>query len=127
METIVIACNLPHGLCITQPGQPDININGANHRSAREAGGFGITEGVDKDSFDAWVSLNSKFPPLVNGSILMQPTRARAEDAGEEREGDVMTGFERIDPENPGTTGVKPLVGDGTAYEGRKPQPGDED
>lgn len=107
METCVVGCKLPHGLNVDllvkkgdrKRGIPDetqrIPLKGAN--SARVLGGFGITAGVPKAAFEAWLLSKSRMAFVRNGSVFMVKDEASARDAARERKNE-RTGFEGIDP-----------------------------
>ena len=81
-----------------------VRLNGAN--AARVIGGYGMTE-VSADFWEAWLATHKDFAPLVAGAIKAQSTRERAAAQALDEE-KLRTGFERIDPKNPGK-GLNPV------------------
>ena len=53
MATITVGCKLPHGIHMDIDSKR-VTLNGANASSV--IGGHGITENVDKEFFDKWMS-----------------------------------------------------------------------
>jgi len=98
MANVSVACKLPHGLVLSIEGKPSVTLAGANHPDA--VAGFGITR-VDKDFFEAWSGIHKDFIPLTKGLIFAQERsdslRAEANEKTSEK-----TGFEGLNPQNPG-------------------------
>ena len=96
MAFVTVACKLPNGL-VAEFGGKRVTFNGAN--KAPIIGGFGKTEGVDKEWFDAWLAekLAMGFKPVVNGLIFADEKErevlAEAKDKAEAK-----TGFEPVEP-----------------------------
>jgi hypothetical protein len=114
---IAVGCKLPHGLVI-QPERLDEvrGVDGAVHRayvphgepvtlaganSSNVIGGYGITENVDADMFNAWMDSHKSYTPVVQGLIFAQPTANSAKDQAKDQ-ADVKSGFEGLDPNKPG-------------------------
>lgn len=115
--TVSVACKLPHGLHIqlrktekTRDGEisqghgPVVTLKGANHHEA--IAGHGITHGVDKEFFDAWLKQESGQPFVKNKLVFAQDREASAVAQAKEQAKN-ETGFEGIDPKKPGD-GLKP-------------------
>lgn len=96
---VTVGCKLPHGLIIsarTTGGEVvSVTLKGAN--AARIIGGYGITENVPKDLWDAWLKKNHKHAAVLNGSVFIHDDLKGAESVAKERR-DVSSGFEAIDP-----------------------------
>lgn len=96
---VTVGCKLPHGLIIsaknTEGEIVSVTLKGAN--DARIIGGYGITEFVPKDLWDAWIRKNAKFAAVLNGSVFIHNDLKSAESVAKERR-DVMSGFEAVDP-----------------------------
>lgn len=98
-KVVTIGCKLPHGLIISARDNSgevvSVTLKGAN--AARIVGGYGITEGVSSDLWNAWLKKNAKFPAVLNGSVFIHNDLKSAEQIAKERR-DVPSGFEAIDP-----------------------------
>lgn len=107
METCVVGCKLPHGLNVDlivkkgdkKAGIPDdtqrIVLKGAN--SARIVGGHGITAGVPKEAFEAWLKSKSRMAFVQRGLVfVVGNTEAAKKEAANRRS--ERTGFEGVDP-----------------------------
>jgi hypothetical protein len=103
MATITVGCKLPHGLIIEVDGHA-VTLNGKN--SSNVIGGYGLTEGVDKDFFGKWMSANRDSAAVKNGLIFAQDRADSARSEAKERKG-VKNGTEGIDPNKP-APGVEP-------------------
>lgn len=97
--TVTVGCKLPHGLKLdmNKPGEPQQRcvIKGANQ--AIISGGYGITEGVPKDFFEAWMTKHKILPAVQNKLIFAMPSTRSAVDKAEEMK-ELRHGFEPIDP-----------------------------
>jgi len=110
--TVTIACKLPAGLVLEMPKGGPFNgrrvtllggrivrdDNGMPISDRTTPGGFGLTFGVDKDFWDAWLALHKEFPPVVKGAIFAMDKPADATAMAKEM-ADVKTGLEPKDPE----------------------------
>lgn len=92
-STVVVGCKLPQGYDLGN----GIVLNGSNHPSAREAGGFGITSGVPADFMDKWMENHKDLGPVKNGLIIGGKSADHVRDQGRERSS-VLNGFEQSDP-----------------------------
>lgn len=115
--TVTVACKLPHGLHIqlrktekTRDGEIStgigevVTIKGANAHDA--IAGHGITPGVDKDFFEAWLKQEAAQPFVKNKLVFAQERENSAVAQAKEQARNV-TGFEGLDPTKPGE-GLKP-------------------
>ena len=64
-------------------------------------GGYAFTDSVDKDLWDNWFEANKDMPIIKDGLLYADERKDAAKDWAREHEG-VVTGFEGIDPQNPG-------------------------
>lgn len=89
-ETVTVGCKLPHGLVLELDKQ-SVVLNGAN--SSTIIGGYGLTEGVDKAFFDAWMEKNEHLPFVRNQTVFAQAKTEDARASALEKAGE-KTGFE---------------------------------
>jgi hypothetical protein len=96
MTTVTVACKLPNGL-IAEFGGKRVTFNGVN--KAPIIGGFGKTEGVDKEWFDGWMAERVKagFQPVING-LIFADEKEREVIAQAKDKADKKTGFEKVPP-----------------------------
>lgn len=96
---VTIGCKLPHGLIIsarnTEGDTVSLTLKGAN--DARIVGGYGITENVPVELWNAWLKKHHKHMAVVNGQLFVHNDLKSAEQIAKERR-EVTTGFEPIDP-----------------------------
>lgn len=107
-EYIAVGCKLPHGIHmdIRAVGMPTerVTLKGTNSLQqgalikVSTIGGFAVTEGVPKEFFDRWLKLNENHPAVRNGLIFHHKQIASVIDMGKEREKDVSSGLDPIDP-----------------------------
>lgn len=92
MSTVTVLCKKPHSVEI-QVGNQKVTLHGYN--SSLVAHGYGITENVPKDLWEAWVEQNKDHKLYTSGCIAAQETtrnaKAQAKDTAE-----LKTGTERI-------------------------------
>lgn len=110
MTTVTVGCKLPHGLIIEVEGKR-VKLHGAN--TSRVVGGYGLTPGVDKDFFDAWLKLSATSVVVKRGLIFAQDNPGKAEGQAKEQ-AEIRSGLEGLDPEKP-APGIK-----AEKYEGKK-------
>jgi hypothetical protein len=97
MAKVTVGCKLPHGLQI-RVGETAVVLAGTN--SSLVIGGHGITEGVDKDFFDAWMLAN-KDSAAVQGGFIFAHAKTDNVKAEAEEKADNRNGFEGLDPDKP--------------------------
>lgn len=94
MATVTVGCKLPNGLII-QVGNKSHTLKGANDTAI--VGGHGITEGVDKELWDAWNAANKDRTMVKNGHVFAhgktESTKAEATEKTSNK-----TKLEPIDP-----------------------------
>lgn len=83
-------CELPRGADYA---------NGAEYPRIEE--GFSLTPNVDKAKFEMWLEQNKDNPWVTNGLIFAH-TNANSAKAEAREKGDIKTGFEPLDPRDPG-------------------------
>ncbi len=102
MPQVTVGCKLPNGVIIKM-GHQRVHLQGEN--SAMVIGGHGITHGVDKELFDAWMEKHKDYEPVKQGLIFAHEkevnTRAEATEKIKNK-----NGAERLDPEKP-APGIK--------------------
>lgn len=103
MATVNVGCKLPNGIRAELNGKTVV-LAGAN--SARLVGGFGITEGVDKEFMDGWMKAEAKNPLVSKGLVFVVDHAAKVAGAAAERAGE-KSGLEALDPEKPAAGVVK--------------------
>lgn len=116
-EVVAVGCKLPHGIHMDmrQVGMPTerVTLKGTNSLQSGAIqrismiGGFAVTENVPKAFFEAWMANNKEHPAVKNGLIFHHKQVASVVDMGKEREGDVRSGLDPIDPKNTGVKGVE--------------------
>lgn len=96
---VTIGCKLPHGLIISAKNNEgevvSVTLNGAN--AARIVGGYGITENVPLELWNAWLKRHHKHAAVVNGQVFQHTDLKSVESEARNRR-DVVTGLEPIDP-----------------------------
>ena len=92
MSTVTVLCKKPYGVEL-QVGNQKVVLNGYN--SSAVAHGYGITENVPKELWDAWVEQHKGHKLYTSGCIAAQEStrnaKAQAKDTAE-----LTTGTERI-------------------------------
>lgn len=96
-ETLTVGCKLPNGLIVEQDGYT-VQLNGGN--SANIVGGYGLTEGVDKDSFEKWLSIH-KDQPYVKNELVFAQAKANSAAAKAVENAEVKSGLEGLSQEKP--------------------------
>ena len=99
-DTVTIGCKMPHGLILdmTEPGKPSAKFVVRGNNSARLIGGFGITEGVPRDFWNAWLSRNKEMVFVKKGLIFAYGKSADVEAKATEKAA-MPHGFEpMLDP-----------------------------
>ena len=128
-NTVTVASKLPHGLVIRLFRMEEYEEQGAagqlvRHKRAVEIDGtrvtihghnsrlqpgpkmplsvaFTLTHNVPADVWDGWLAEHRESAMVRNGLIFAASTDTRAADQAKEHR-DIRTGFEPIDPDNPG-------------------------
>jgi hypothetical protein len=105
MSKVAIACKLPHGLDleVTDADGRRVVLNGSNHDSARNTGGYGITEEVDEALFDQWAKDHPTFPALEQGLIFKGADAKKLADKARDQS-ELRSGFEPINADSHGVT-----------------------
>ena len=96
-EQVTVGCKLPNGLALEQDGYR-VTLNGAN--SSVVIGGYGITEGVDKDAFDKWLSVH-KEQPYVKRELVFAQAKTNSAQAKATENARVKTGLEGLPQDKP--------------------------
>ena len=93
---ITVGCKLPNGLLLDVGGKT-VTLNGFM-KGSNIIGGYGITENVDEELFDAWMLANKEMSVVKKGLIFKQknPKEAAAQ-ASDTKEN--KSGLEQIDPD----------------------------
>jgi len=96
-EVVTVACKLPNGLQIEQDGYV-VTIKGANDSNL--VGGYGITEGVDKDAFEKWLAVHADQPYVKNELVFAQAKTNSAQSKAAEN-ATVKSGLEGLPQDKP--------------------------
>lgn len=96
-EVVTVACKLPNGLQIEQDGYV-VTIKGANDSNL--VGGYGITEGVDKDAFEKWIAVHADQPYVKNELVFAQAKTNSAQSKAAEN-AMVKSGLEGLPQDKP--------------------------
>ena len=96
-EVVTVACKLPNGLQIEQDGYV-VTIKGANDSNL--VGGYGITEGVDKDAFEKWLAAHADQPYVKNEMVFAQAKTNSAQSKAAEN-ATVKSGLEGLPQDKP--------------------------
>ncbi len=102
MPQITVGCKLPNGLHLDHGGKR-VTLKGSN--ASVVIGGHGITEGVDKDFFDAWMEAHKDFQAVKQGLIFAHGKKANVEAEAKEKATN-PSGFEGLNPDAP-APGIK--------------------
>jgi CTP:molybdopterin cytidylyltransferase MocA len=74
-ETVTVGCKLPNGLILEQ-GEYKVELNGSN--SSIVVGGYGLTENVDKEAFEAWLAVHADQPYVRKELVFAQAKTSSA-------------------------------------------------
>lgn len=96
--TVTIGCKLPCGLVMTLGGK-SVELRGA--RDSRILNGYGLTENVDAEFWEAWKKAHAKLPYVKNELVFAYADTRSAQDMAQERQNE-RTGLEGLDPDKPG-------------------------
>ena len=88
---------MPNGL-ILEHGEYKVALNGAN--SSIVVGGYGLTEGVDKDAFEQWLAVHATQPYVRKELVFAQAKTNSAQAKATENTG-VKSGLEGLDHKSP--------------------------
>ena len=94
MALVNVGCKLPNGI-VMELGEARQVLKGAN--SSLVVGGHGITEGVDKEFFDAWAAKNKDLSFIKGGFVFAHEKAANVSAEAKDRAGQ-KTGLEPLDP-----------------------------
>ena len=114
-KTVIIGCKLPHGYVLElvtphafetstmpAPTGPRVELAGANSlriaRTNPHDHVYATTE-VPQEFWDKWVAMNPHNEPLKKGMIFVAANAAQARGEIKDRQGDIKTGLEPINPD----------------------------
>jgi hypothetical protein len=104
MTKVTVGCKLPHGLHLDVAGQR-ITLLGTN--ASNVIGGHGITENVDKELFEKWLSDNKDSAAVTGGFIFAHGKVENVKAEAKEKKAN-KNGFEGLDPAKP-APGIVPV------------------
>ncbi|CAM8498013.1 MAG: hypothetical protein [Bacteriophage sp.] len=96
-EVVTVGCKLPNGLLIDVDGVV-VHINGANSSSV--VGGYGLTEGVDKDYFEKWLKQHAN-QRYVKGELVFAQAKTNSAQSKASENAKVKTGLEGLPQDKP--------------------------
>jgi hypothetical protein len=96
-ELVTVGCKLPNGLVLDQDGYV-VELKGSN--SSLVVGGYGLTEGVDKDAFDKWLSVH-KNQPYVENELVFAQAKTNSAQAKASENAKVNSGLEGLPQDKP--------------------------
>ncbi|EOC0832052.1 hypothetical protein [Cronobacter sakazakii] len=96
-ETIVVGCKLPNGLVVEQDGYT-VTLNGSN--SSNVVGGYGLTDGVDKDAFEKWLEVH-KNQPYVKNELVFAQAKANSAQSKATENASIKSGLEGLPQDKP--------------------------
>ncbi|QWA89611.1 hypothetical protein [Klebsiella michiganensis] len=96
-ETVTVGCKLPNGLILEQ-GAYKVELNGSN--SSLVVGGYGLTENVDKEAFEAWLEVHADQPYVRKELVFAQAKTSSAQAKAKENASE-KTGLEGLDQNKP--------------------------
>jgi hypothetical protein len=97
---VTVGCKLPNGIVI-QIGEKKVKLNGFNQNMIQVGDGFGLTEGVDKEFFDAWCEKHKAFAVVKNGMVFAQKNTTEAAAQGKDLK-EKKSGLEQLKPDSEG-------------------------
>ncbi len=83
MSTVIVSCKLSNGIYL-EVGENRVLINGFS-RGICDENGFGLTSGVDKDMWDAWLTENKDRDLVKNGLIFAHEKQSSAKAESKEK------------------------------------------
>ncbi|MGT3185588.1 hypothetical protein ACVSXV_23130 [Yersinia enterocolitica] len=96
-EVLTVGCKLPNGLVLEQDGY-QVELNGSN--SSLVFGGYGLTEGIDKDAFEKWLSVH-KDQPYVKNDLVFAQAKTNSAQAKASENAKVKSGLEGLPQDKP--------------------------
>jgi hypothetical protein len=132
-ETVTVALKHPHGLVLRLHEMVEVQqpVMGGGYRTVKEArptgekvlikgysvkgskvplpavrGSYALTSNVPKKFWEAWKAQNRDHPYLTGGLIFAAGTENYVEGKAKERNDDIKTGLEPLDPEKLPLAGV---------------------
>ncbi|MGC4218081.1 hypothetical protein VSX44_03675 [Citrobacter freundii] len=96
-ELVTVGCKLPNGLVIEHEGYV-VELNGSN--SSLVVGGYGLTEGVDKDAFEKWIAAH-KDQPYVKKELVFAQAKTNSAQAKASENAKVKSGLEGLPQDKP--------------------------
>lgn len=96
-EVLTVGCKLPNGLVLEQDGYT-VELNGSN--SSFVVGGYGLTEGVDKEAFEKWLEVHKNQPYVKRDLVFAQAKTNSAQSKASENE-KVRSGLEGLPQDKP--------------------------
>ena len=102
-DTITIGCKLPHGLHLDvhTEGQAKKRVTVKGNNSSLVIGGYGITDGVPKEHWEAWLEQHKSHPAVTN-SLIFAHTQTNSVKARALEQAELKNGLEGMDPKNMG-------------------------
>lgn len=94
-STVTVACKLPQGLRVRLENGPEVHLHGAN--SPWAVAGYGLTQGVDADVWEAIKVQHADATWLVNGFVFANGDHDSVVDKATD-EAERRAGFEAVDP-----------------------------
>lgn len=96
-EMVLIGCKLPHGLVLTHPANPKIQVTLRGLKDSKIIGADYITTEVDAEFWAIWKLSYTDYAPVKTGAIFECKT---AEDAVKKSKDASKTGFEPLAKES---------------------------
>jgi len=98
-DTVTVACKLPNGLFMDVKGVIT-TINGFRTSTGTAIGGYGLTENINKDYFDAWMKEHADQPYVKKELIFALNKTSSAESKAAEYS-ETKSGLEGLPQDNP--------------------------
>ena len=96
-ELVTVGCKLPNGL-VLEIGGYQVELSGSN--SSLVVGGYGLTEGVDKDAFEKWLVAH-KDQPYVKRDLVFAQAKTNSAQAKASENSKVKSGLEGLPQDKP--------------------------
>lgn len=100
MATVVVQCNYPNGVTLQLRGNPNTVVVKGYQNATIVEGGYGLTDGVEKDFWDAWVAENKQYPIYTNGCISANTNVKKATKEASSNSGTVSGNEQVPQPKN---------------------------